>query len=259
MQTGIRYRNPPGPHVLRYLHLCARMGQKKLHRFAEIGRFDHVFEYTDQPETDWGKFFGNEHPLTLELACGKGEYTTGLAAMYPHRNFVGVDVKGNRIWVGARTALREGRKNVAFLRSQMERIGDFFRPQQVSEIWITFPDPQLRHSRQKKRLTHPRYLRIYQSLLKPGAPVHLKTDSPVMYAFTLKVIEMYGLTLLAASEQVYESSWNNAELQIKTHFEGLDISGSSRIHYIRFLIDVPLRTELDELLKQHIVEGESTE
>src|SRR5690606_24741543 len=126
----------------------------------------------------WGSHFGNNHPITLELGCGRGEYTVGLARLQPEANYIGIDIKGNRIWKGAKTALEERLNNVAFVRSQIEQVGAYFGPAEISDIWITFPDPQLRPAKMKKRLTHPRFLRLYQQFLKPGGLVHLKTDSP---------------------------------------------------------------------------------
>ena len=172
------------------------MGQKKLQRFAEIRTFHNVLEYPQQMQGKWSAFFQNNHPLTLELACGKGEYAVGLGRMLPNRNFIGVDLKGNRIWVGAKKALQEKLENVAFIRSQIDKIDQYFEKGEVSEIWITFPDPQLRTSKAKKRLTHPRFLRLYQNILAAGGPIHLKTDSPDLYRFTLSVIELYGLKVI---------------------------------------------------------------
>src|SRR6478609_3010515 len=141
------------------------MGQKKLQRFAEIKAFKNVLEYPSGMKGEWKNFFHNANPITLELACGKGEYAVGLARLHKSRNFIGLDVKGNRMWVGAKTALDEGLNNVAFLRTQIEKITDYFGQEEVSEIWITFPDPQLRISKAKKRLTHPRFLRLYKLIM----------------------------------------------------------------------------------------------
>lgn len=210
------------------------MGQKKLVRFAEIETFPNVLQYPEGMPGQWSRFFQNDNPITLELACGKGEYAVGLAQLYPQRNFIGIDLKGNRIWVGAKRALKEDLKNVAFLRIQIDRITEFFGDGEVEEIWITFPDPQLRVSRDKKRLTHPKFLRLYQQILKPGGRVNLKTDSPVLYEFTKKVIDMYGCTLHEDSGDVYALERVKPELQIKTHYESLDIAGSNRIHYLSF-------------------------
>ena len=227
------------------------MGQKKLVRFAEIETFSNVLQYPKDIKGAWKDFFNNDHPITLELACGKGEYTLGLAQMHAHRNFIGIDQKGNRIWVGAKKALQQGLNNVAFLRIQIDGINNFFAAGEVDEIWITFPDPQLRLSKDKKRLTHPKFLRMYQQLLKPGGIIHLKTDSPVLYNFTQRVIELYGCTVLEQTDNVYAQADLKPELSIKTHYEGLDIAGSNRIHYISFTLPQVLPgKDLDDQLHQ---------
>lgn len=225
------------------------MGQKKLIRFAEIKTFDNVLEYPENMKGNWNGFFKNNHPVTLELACGKGEYAVGLGRMYPQRNFIGVDVKGNRIWRGAKTALAEGLTNVAFVRSQIDKIDQYFIPGEVEEIWITFPDPQLRLSRIKKRLTHPKFLRLYQRFLAPNGVVHLKTDSPNLYHFTKTVIDMYGLVKLADDDDVYRNGNYTDELRIKTHYESLDIAQSNRIHYLKFQLPASLPEDKDDALK----------
>jgi tRNA (guanine-N7-)-methyltransferase len=226
------------------------MGQKKLIRFAELETFPHVLQFPEQMAGKWSTHFGNDHPITLELACGKGEYAVGLARLHPTRNFIGVDIKGNRLWVGAKTALRDGLNNVAFLRTQIDRIAEYFNPGEVKEIWITFPDPQLRWSKLKKRLTHPKFLRLYQRILQPGGRIHLKTDSPDLYEFTKGVIELYNLPLHADDPDLYLGPIENPELSIRTHYESLDIAGSNRIHHLCFSLSEGLQNlEQDLLLK----------
>lgn len=226
------------------------MGQKKLQRFAAIKTFENVLEFPENMPGQWASFFGNTNPVTLELACGKGEYTAALAALYPQQNFLGVDIKGNRIWRGAKTALDTGLKNAAFLRTEIERIDTYFKPAEVSSIWITFPDPQLQKI--KKRLTHPRYLRKYQHLLKPGGIVHLKTDSPVFYTFTKEVINLFRLNLLYDLNDVYATAHDIPELNIKTHYERLNISGSNKIYYLQFSLPETELPDLDASLKELI-------
>jgi tRNA (guanine-N7-)-methyltransferase len=231
------------------------MGQKKLKRFAEIETFPNVLQYPQDIKGKWNAFFKNNNPVTLELACGKGEYALGLGRLYPERNFIGIDLKGNRIWVGAKKALAEGLGNVAFLRTQIDKLADYFSAGEVQEIWLTFPDPQLRMSRAKKRLTHPKFLRLYQQVLAPHGKIHLKTDSPDLYAFTKRVIELYGLTLHADVDDVHTTMTDNAELAIKTHYEGLDIAQSRRVHYVCFSLSLNMDNEekdleLKQLLKQ---------
>ncbi len=232
------------------------MGQKKLIRFEAIKSFPNVLEYPSNMAGKWAEFFNNDRTLTLELACGKGEYAVGLGRMYPERNFIGIDIKGNRIWRGAKTAIDESLTNVAFIRSHIDKITDYFNTGEVEEIWITFPDPQLRASRSKKRLTHPHFLRLYQQILKKGGLVHLKTDSPRLYNFTLTVVNLFQLELLENTEQAYLTENIKLELTIKTHYEGLDIAASNRIHYICFRINQSLPKEKDILLKELFSEEE---
>ncbi len=236
------------------------MGQKKLVRFAEIETFKNVLQFPQDIAGKWKDFFSNSHPITLELACGKGEYALGLGRLYPERNFIGVDLKGNRIWVGAKKAIKENLTNVGFLRTQIDLIATYFAPGEVAEIWITFPDPQLRLSKAKKRLTHPKFLRLYQQFLSPGGCIHLKTDSPDLYRFTKLVTELYGCTVLQDSDDVYSQAQISEELRIKTHYESLDIAGSNRIHYLQFTLPEDLGgREKDQLLKDKLAEYESTD
>lgn len=234
------------------------MAQKKLLRFAQIKEMPHVFEYPEGMKGKWHAFFKNDGPIILELACGRGEYSIGLAAMFPRKNFIGVDVKGNRMYLGAKKAMDNKYGNVAFLRTQIEMINQYFDAGEVDEIWITFPDPQLRTSKAKKRLTHPRFLRLYQQFLKPGGNIHLKTDSPALHTFTNLVIEKYGLLLKEETSDVYNQP-HAPELDIKTHYEGLDIAQSRKIHYVRFQLPgtIPdLDDELMEILKQTENQGD---
>jgi len=228
------------------------MAQKKLLRFAAIKSFSNVLEYPENMQGNWGQHFDNQQPLVLELACGRGEYTVALSRMFPGTNFIGVDVKGNRIYIGANICLKEQLPNAAFLRTQISRLTDYFLPGEVSEIWITFPDPQLRTSRAKKRLTHPQFLRCYQQILATDGVIHLKTDSPHLYAFTKTVIELYQLELVEDYDNLYHQS-DNPVMKIKTHYESLDIAGSNTIYYIKFRLPaiIPnLDDELQALLKE---------
>jgi tRNA (guanine-N7-)-methyltransferase len=233
------------------------MGQKKLQRFADIKTFLNVLEYPVEMKGEWKEFFKNDHPITLELACGKGEYAVGLGRLHKEENFIGVDIKGNRLWRGAKTALDEGLNNVAFLRTQIEKIPDYFGKDEVANIWITFPDPQLRVSKAKKRLTHPRFLRLYKSFLKGNGTINLKTDSPDLYNFTKTVINLFGLELLEDYEDVYAEADLKQELKIQTHYEKLDIAKSNKIHYLQFKLGQPLPLEKDEQLKELLREEEA--
>jgi len=257
------------------------MGQKKLIKFAAIKEYNNVLEFPQDMQDKWAAFFyglkNGTSPieistlpstnaidtpkLTIELACGRGEYAVGLGRMFPNENFIGIDLKGNRIWKGASIANKDGLKNVAFVRSQIELTANYFHENEVDEIWITFPDPQLRWSKAKKRLTHPRFLRLYQQFLKNGSGknkdvnpgiVHLKTDSPLLYNFTLKVIDLYGLRLIYKTDNLYAEQNIDPRCLIKTYYEGLDIAQSNKIHYIQFNIDKDLPLELDDVLKEAI-------
>ncbi|HLK30870.1 MAG TPA: tRNA (guanosine(46)-N7)-methyltransferase TrmB [Puia sp.] len=233
------------------------MAQKKLIRFEAIKSFSNVLQYPEGMRGNWKNYFKNDSPVYLELGCGKGEYTVQLAKIFPEKNFIGVDLKGNRIYVGAKKCLEENISNAAFLRTQIDKINNYFLKHEVKEIWITFPDPQLRKSRAKKRLTHPKFLRLYQQILVENGLIHLKTDSPDLYAFTLLVIEMYGLQLYESIDNVYEQPEIKEELKIKTYYEGLDIAQSRRIHYICFSLPSTPLPELDDILQQRIKEDET--
>jgi tRNA (guanine-N7-)-methyltransferase len=236
------------------------MGQKKLIRFEAIKSFPNVLQYPEGMPGRWSAFFKNDHPLTLELACGKGEYTVGLAKMYPQRNFLGIDMKGNRIYIGAKKSLEEKISNAAFLRSHIDKLTSYFVKGEVEEIWLTFPDPQLRKSRATRRLTHPKFIRLYQQILKPGGCIHLKTDSPILYQFTKWVIDMYGLAVLEDSADIHSTTMKE-ELAIRTHYESLDIAQSKKVHYLSFTLpEAPLPgkeaeghlPKLDDILLERI-------
>jgi tRNA (guanine-N7-)-methyltransferase len=233
------------------------MGQKKLIRFEELKSFSNVLQFPKNMAGKWNHFFKNINPITLELACGKGEYAVGLGQLHSQKNFIGIDLKGNRIWVGAKKALENNLTNVAFLRTEIDQVAEYFAKNEVSEIWITFPDPQLRKSKAKKRLTHPKFLRLYQQFLVPGGLIHLKTDSPDLYFFTKLVIDLYQCHLHKDLDNVYKEETVNEELKIKTHYESLDIAGSNRIHYLCFsLPEILPAKEKDEELKQLLKEDE---
>jgi tRNA (guanine-N7-)-methyltransferase len=231
------------------------MGQKKLQRFADIKNFSNVLEYPVAMQGKWNSFFKNDHPIVLELACGRGEYTVGLSALFSEKNFIGVDVKGNRMYIGAKKCLDTNIANAAFLRTQITLLTDYFQPAEVDEIWITFPDPQLRTSKAKKRLTHPAFLRLYQQLLQPNGCIHLKTDSPKLYAFTKQVIKMYQLLLVEDCNDVYANNPSES-LSIKTHYEALDIAGSNTIYYLKFQLPATI-PHLDDQLQLMLKETEN--
>jgi tRNA (guanine-N7-)-methyltransferase len=239
-------------------YICSFMGQKKLVRFAAIRTFGNVFEYPENMQGQWSNHFGNANPITLELACGKGEYAVGLGAMHPNRNFIGVDLKGNRIFVGAKKALADGLTNVAFMRTQIDKLNEYFAADEVQQVWLTFPDPQLRRSKHKKRLTNPKFLRLYQQICA-NCVVHLKTDSPVLYNYTKMIIDMYGLEVKQDIADIHAAAVENPELLIKTHYEGLDIAQSNRIHYLQFTLPKQMLDLNEEQIKNWVYENENNE
>lgn len=213
------------------------MGKDKLRRFAEIETFSNVVQLdAGKPfKGNWAKaFFKNDNPVVLELACGKGEYTVNLAVMFPEKNFIGIDYKGNRIWRGAKTALEEGVTNVGFLRIQIETLLDYFGPGEIDEIWITFPDPQPQLSREKKRLTSARFLEMYKTVLKPGGFVNLKTDNDDLHAYTAEKITETGLNLHVKTEDLYQSEYADEVLNIKTYYEKKYLKDNKNINYLKF-------------------------
>ncbi len=227
--------------------------KNKLKRFADILSFPNVYENFSMKEPQLvgkdgeeverkGKWkeahFQNQNPITLELACGGGEYTVGLAEMYPERNFIGLDIKGARIWKGAKYALDNNLNNAAFLRTRIELINAFFEPGEVSEVWITFPDPFLRESKVNRRLTSPYFLDLYRKFLPKGSLIHLKTDSPELYEFTLETVEEYPhTTLLYNDDNIYNKALPLPELDLKTRYEQMHLENKLTIKYIRFQLD----------------------
>ncbi|MEP6616905.1 MAG: tRNA (guanosine(46)-N7)-methyltransferase TrmB [Ginsengibacter sp.] len=225
------------------------MAQKKLARFREIDNFKNVLQYPEGMAGTWYRFFNNDNPVVLELACGKGEYTIELAKMTPEKNYIGVDIKGNRIWVGAKNGIGENISNAAFLRTQIDKIDQYFSKGEVEEIWLTFPDPHLRKSKAKKRLTHPKFLRLYSRFITDNGLIHLKTDSPDLYQFTKTVIELYQLKTVQDIPDVFSETTIPDNLKIKTHYESLDISNSNKIFYLCFSLPDLLNSSDEDLHK----------
>lgn len=227
------------------------MQGKKLMRFAELKTFKNVLEFPENMASRWSEHFINSKPLVLELACGKGEYSVNMAKAFPEKNFVGVDIKGNRMYVGAKKALQEGIENVAFLRTRIEQIDQYFAPLSVSEIWITFPDPFLRDGKAKNRLTHHKFLALYQKILVPGGIVHLKTDSAELYAFTEEMVAHHQCEVIQNIGDVYQKGTPEFPLNIQTYYEGKHLEDKRTIRYISFrlpdtAIVVPPKKKKDE-------------
>ncbi|HCN83128.1 MAG TPA: tRNA (guanosine(46)-N7)-methyltransferase TrmB [Sphingobacteriaceae bacterium] len=215
------------------------MGKDKIRRFAEIGTFNNVFQLDEGKRLKglWASdHFKNGKPLVLELACGKGEYAVSMAQLFPDKNFIGVDYKGNRIWRGAKTAIEEKVENVAFLRIQIEHVLEYFAQGEVSEIWITFPDPQPQISREKKRLTSNRFLEKYKIIMQADGILHLKTDNDAFYQYTAQKIDELGLKLHIQTEDLYNSEFADNILSIKTYYEKKYLANDKSINYLKFSI-----------------------
>lgn len=220
------------------------MGKKKLQRFAEMETFqnviqppfEEVFKKDHKLKGKWTtEFFKNENPIVLELGCGKGEYTIGLARQYPKRNFIGIDIKGARMWRGAKTAIKEKIYNVGFIRTRIDLINSFFADQEVAEIWVTFPDPQPK--KYYKRLTSSRFLGYYQNILAENGVVNLKTDNADLYQYTRDLVKLNKLEILTDTDNLYHSGIVDEILSIKTFYEQQFLEQGKPIHYIRFKLN----------------------
>ncbi len=226
--------------------------RNKLQKFAELLSFPNVFENFDPNNkillgengeeinilNGWNKFyFKNENPIVLELACGRGEYSLELARRNKNINYIGVDIKGARIWKGAKTAIEENIDNIAFLRTRIEQISDYFNKAEVDEIWITFPDPFLKKSKSNRRLTSPFFIDKYRSILKESGIINLKTDSPELYEFTMETLNNdERCKILYQNEDIYKSPLEFSELDIKTYYEKKHLEDNRKIKYVRFEI-----------------------
>jgi tRNA (guanine-N7-)-methyltransferase len=225
------------------------VGKNKLRKFSEINTFANVIQPGDRhPCPDhpmrgqWNRqYFRNDHPIILEIGCGKGEYTVGLGRAFPENNFIGIDIKGERLWKGAKEALEAGLDNIAFLRIQAERIQHFFVENEVDAIWLTFPDPQLQQSRERKRLTSNRFLDLYQKILKPDGIIHLKTDSRSLFDYTLEMIQQGGHTLLQHTFDLYQDDQVEVHgvKDIQTYYESMYLEQGLPIHYLQFQLKQP--------------------
>jgi len=219
--------------------------KNKLKRFRENETFTNVVQPTRDEVLEgfewkgkWNTFFKNNNPIVLELGCGKGEYTVGLAQRNPDKNYIGIDIKGARFWRGAKSALEHGLDHVAFLRTQIELVDQLFGENEVDEIWITFPDPQIKYKRTKHRLTNPVFLQKYKQILKPKGVVHLKTDSEYMHGYTLGLLQGLGHEICYANHDVYRNEGSPSEvLEIQTFYENQYLEAGKPITYIQFRIN----------------------
>lgn len=214
------------------------MGKDKLRKFAEIGTFPNVYQLEAGAVNKgvWAqKHFGNSNPIIVELACGKGEYTVNMANAFPDKNFIGIDYKGNRIWRGAKTALEEDIKNVAFLRIQIEDILSYFSKDEIAEIWITFPDPQPQKGREKKRLTSDRFLEKYKQILRKNGIMHLKTDNDGLFQYTKEKLIEREAAILKVTTDLYNDVILDDVLSIKTYYEKKYLLVNKNINYIKWM------------------------
>lgn len=220
------------------------MGKNKLAKFDDMAGFPHVFQYPFSVleaegfdmKGHWNsRFFKNNNPIVLELGCGKGEYTVGLGKLFPKKNFIGIDIKGARMWSGAKESLDEGMTNIAFLRTHIELINRFFNPGEVSEIWLTFPDPQMK--KLNKRLTSTRFMKLYREILAENGVIHLKTDSNFMYTYTKKMAEVNNYPVLFNTEDLYHSDLVDPILNIKTYYEQQWLERGLNIKYLQFVCE----------------------
>ncbi len=224
------------------------MGKNKLARFAENKTLPNVFQPTREEALNnyplkgkWrSEVFKNHNPIVLELGCGKGEYSVGLAKSFPDKNFIGIDIKGARFWFGAKEAVEKKLNNVAFLRTQIELVDCFFDHDEVDEIWITFPDPQIKYRRTKHRMTHPDFLERYKKILKKDGIVHLKTDSEFLHGYTLGLLQGQDHEIISAHHDIYGAPEYEPGTpllrEIKTYYEGLFSAKGKTITYIKFRI-----------------------
>lgn len=232
------------------------MGKNKLIRFAEMKNFSNTYEFPEDMNGTWRRdVFKNENPIVLELACGRGEYSIGLAKLFPEKNIMGVDIKGSRIWRGAKTALEEQLSNAAFLRTYIESIANYFDSDEVDEIWITFPDPHLKARKHRKRLTSLRFLKEYTRFVKDGGLIHLKTDDDLLYAYTKAGAEFLGLPILDDVQDVLAERKDDKILSIRTTYEKRWIEEKKKIKYLKMELKHSLFTaenmkKADALLKE---------
>ncbi|MBB3187455.1 tRNA (guanine-N7-)-methyltransferase [Microbacter margulisiae] len=236
-------------------HLLKAMGKNKLQKFKDIEEFPHVFQmpYSElvsgkvfEQKGKWHAFFSNERPIVLELGCGRGEYTVGLAERFPEKNFIGVDIKGARLWAGAKEAIQKQLTNVAFVRTHIELIPYFFAQNEISEIWLTFPDPQMK--KRNKRLTSTRLMQQYEQILVPNGDIHLKTDSAFLYTYTQEMAKLNGLPVINELEDIAPIATSDPVLSIRTYYEQQWMARGITIKYLHFKLKHPVQWEEPDIL-----------
>lgn len=211
------------------------MGKNKLFKFADLANKSNVVERNPIYKGKWNAtFFKNNNPIILELACGKGDYSIGMATLFPEKNFIGVDIKGNRIWSAATITEKLELKNIAFIRDQIDKIDEYFIPEEVSEIWITFADPFPKNVDHRRRLTSIKFLPLYKKIVKRGGIIHLKTDSDILYTYTKEVLADFPSTVLKDYSDVYALNKNHELYDIQTYYEKIHIKNKKTIKYISF-------------------------
>lgn len=221
------------------------MAKRKLQRFAENLSFPNLFQPSFKELKDgfewkgrWKEYFGNDNPIIIELGCGKGEYTVGLASVYPDKNYIGVDIKGARMWKGCKQSNERGMKNVAFIRNHVQNIWQFFDNKEISEIWITFPDPQPRNSREHRRLSAPRFLAIYGKILKEHGLIHLKTDNRELFDYTLGIVNDYDHNLHYSTFDLYNEEGHEITKSVQTFYEQMFRAEGKPICYAEFSLKI---------------------
>ncbi len=226
------------------------MGKNKLSKYADLASFPNVYQNAAaliridlinhegeaiKAKGCWKEFhFKNDQPIVLELACGNGDYTIGMAQLFPEKSFIGIDIKGNRIWQGAKFAIENKLANVAFVRTQIELLENYFGPGEIDEIWITFPDPFLSDRRLKNRLTYTKFLRIYKYILKENGFVNLKTDSTELYEFTKEMLELNQCKTIVDNDHIYKNGYEEKLLDLKTKYEKMHLARNRTIKYLKF-------------------------
>jgi tRNA (guanine-N7-)-methyltransferase len=234
------------------------MAKDKLKKFAAYNTYTNTYDFAYDNKGYWHTIFDNKHPIVLELGCGKGEYTVALGRTYPEKNFIGIDIKSNRMWKGASIALQDSLNNVAFLRAVIHKITELFAPAEADEIWITFPDPFPKPRHAKHRLTHPRFLGLYKQILKPNGLVHFKTDDTDLFKFTTDMLPEIGIHPTIVDWDVHANPHAHRHLKdIRTHYENLFMGKGRTIKYAQFSLDTMKANLIEQFIQKLEAERKS--